>query len=351
MKRIIAIGYLIAVITNAIFSAYGDTLCSGESAEMEIDLSSSTRIAPSAMLIHYSTEWVIGAPSNALVVVEVNGEVLNTAAGTGFVEWTPIGCGAYILTHRVMSGETQYGETLTITFFVEEALCSGESMPKKIDLTPGTRTAEAMETIRFSTEWTEDVPTGADAVVEVNGALLNSAAGTGFVEWTPMSNGTYTLAHKVMMNGTLYGELLTAIFVVTGVTFTATQTTAVPVPYAWLRLHNPSMEDEYEAYEASAKASAANGRKVWECYVLGLDPEVATNDFRIVSFPMKADGTPDLAGIVVDPPQGQWNLPATWKVKGAATLEGPWEDVPAGGGALGESALPLRFFKVEVVLP
>ena len=101
----------------------------------------------------------------------------------------------------------------------------------------------------------------------------------------------------------------------------------------------------------AATDAAANGRKVWECYVLGLDPEVATNDFKIVSFPMKADGTPDLEHIVFDPPQGRWNVPATYKVKGAATLEGPWEEVPAGGGALGESALPLRFFKVEVVLP
>ena len=79
--------------------------------------------------------------------------------------------------------------------------------------------------------------------------------------------------------------------------------------------------------------------------MLGLDPKVATNDFRIVSFPMKADGTPDLAGIVFDPPQGRWNVPATWKVKGAATLEGPWEEVPAGGNPA------YRFFKVEVVLP
>ena len=38
-------------------------------------------------------------------------------------------------------------------------------------------------------------------------------------------------------------------------------------------------------------------------------------------------------------------------LKGAATLEGPWEEVPAGGGAFGESALPMRFFKVEVVFP
>jgi len=87
--------------------------------------------------------------------------------------------------------------------------------------------------------------------------------------------------------------------------------------------------------------------------VLGLDPKVATNDFRIVSFPMKVDGTPDLAGIVFDPPQAQWNVPGARAVlKGAATLEGPWEkvDVSVGGG-LGEAALPLRFFKVEVVLP
>ena len=35
------------------------------------------------------------------------------------------------------------------------------------------------------------------------------------------------------------------------------------------------------------------------------------------------------------------------KSMAAATLEGPWEDVPAGGGGLGEVALPLRFFKVE----
>lgn len=86
--------------------------------------------------------------------------------------------------------------------------------------------------------------------------------------------------------------------------------------------------------------------------MLGLDQESTTNDFRTVSFSMKADGTPDFGGMTVDPPQGQWNVQgATWKVKGAATLEGPWGDVSAEGGGLGEAALPMRFFKVEVVLP
>ena len=79
--------------------------------------------------------------------------------------------------------------------------------------------------------------------------------------------------------------------------------------------------------------------------MLGLNPEVATNDFRIVSFPMKADATPDLANLELAPPPSQWNVPATWKVKGAATLDGPWGDVPAEGNPA------YRFFKVEVVLP
>ena len=85
--------------------------------------------------------------------------------------------------------------------------------------------------------------------------------------------------------------------------------------------------------------------------MVGMDPEVAMNDFRIVSFPMKADGTPDLAGIVVEPPQGRWNVPATYKVKGAVSLEGPWEEVPAEGGSPGTARPTMRFFKVEVVLP
>ena len=109
---------------------------------------------------------------------------------------------------------------------------------------------------------------------------------------------------------------------------TETQTTPVPVPYAWLRAHVPGVVDEYEAYEAAAKAMAANGRPVWACYALGLDPQDATSDFRIASFPMKADSTPDFANVIFDPPKAQWNVPDTpvmWK--GAATLEGPWMTV------------------------
>ena len=124
-----------------------------------------------------------------------------------------------------------------------------------------------------------------------------------------------------------------------------THTTEVPVPYAWLSAHDPDVVDEYEAYEASAKKTAANGRKVWECYVVGLDPQ-EMDEFKISAFPMKADGTPDLENIAVDPPQSQWNVPgARAVVKGAATLDGEWKAVEEATAA--EKAA-MRFFKVVV---
>ena len=97
-----------------------------------------------------------------------------------------------------------------------------------------------------------------------------------------------------------------------------------------------------------ATDAAANGRKVWECYVLGLDPEDSTNDFKIVSFPMKADGTPDISAIAFDPPEAKWNVQgATPVLKGKATLEGTgeWQTVTD------ENKAGMRFFKVEVMLP
>lgn len=112
----------------------------------------------------------------------------------------------------------------------------------------------------------------------------------------------------------------------------------VTVPQSWLS----------ENTERAATAEAANGRKVWECYVVGLDPEDTTNDFRIVSFPMKADGTPDISAIAFDPPEAKWNVQgATPVLKGKATLEGTgeWQTVTD------ENKAGMRFFKVEVMLP
>ena len=128
-----------------------------------------------------------------------------------------------------------------------------------------------------------------------------------------------------------------------------TQTTPVPVPYAWIDDYPALLAGHSGDYEAAANASAANGRAVWTCYMLGLDPlnNDATNDFRITSFPMNADGTPDLANILFYPPQTQWNVQGASPVlKGAASLDAKtWPTVTDENKSL------FRFFKVEVELP
>ena len=92
----------------------------------------------------------------------------------------------------------------------------------------------------------------------------------------------------------------------------------------------------------AADARAANGRTAADCYALGLDPTDATNEFRIVSIEM-VGGKPQVEW---EPKTNRWTgAELEVKLKGAATLEGPWEEVPAGGEPM------YRFFKVEVVLP
>ena len=119
------------------------------------------------------------------------------------------------------------------------------------------------------------------------------------------------------------------------------------VPKLWLDGHDEAIEALGGDRGAYVDSVAANGRKVWECYVLGLDPEVATNDFRITAFPMKVDGTPDLEKLTFAPPKSEWNVQsAVPKLKGRARLEsGEWQDVPAGGDP------SFRLFKIEVELP
>ena len=123
---------------------------------------------------------------------------------------------------------------------------------------------------------------------------------------------------------------------------------SVTVPGAWIAEHAALVEAAGGDASAALATTAANGRKVWECYALGLDPEdnSATNDFKITSFPLKSDGTPDVEHIVFDPPQARWNVPATYKVKGAVNLNDTvWSEVTE------QNKASFRFFKVEVVLP
>ena len=220
-----------------------------------------------------------------------------------------------------------------------DVLCSGESEMGKVDLASSTRMAAQTEQVCYSSTWEDGAASGATAVVEVNGEMLTSATGSGYIDWTPMSNGTYTLTHKVMSGGEQVGETLTAIFLVEAI-YTSTQTTPVPVPYAWLTQYEPDIVDEFDAYEAAAKATAANGRsKVWECFVAGISP---TNE--TASFTARIEMQGETPIVTWEPDLNTNGVIRTYKVHGSETLEngGSWQ-YPT-------NALH-RFFKVTVEMP
>ena len=68
-----------------------------------------------------------------------------------------------------------------------------------------------------------------------------------------------------------------------------------------------------------------NGYSAVECYALGLDTALATNDFRIVSIEL-GDGKPKVEW---EPKTNRWTGAEIQAVlKGAERLEGPWAEVP-----------------------
>ena len=96
------------------------------------------------------------------------------------------------------------------------------------------------------------------------------------------------------------------------------------------KAHEEILQESGNDAAAALQATAANRRlTVAQCYILGLDPEEPESDFRIVSFPMKADGTPDFENVTFDPPQSEWNVPEARPVlKGKTTLQGAnWQTV------------------------
>ena len=79
---------------------------------------------------------------------------------------------------------------------------------------------------------------------------------------------------------------------------------------------------------------------------MGLDPTDATDDFRIVSIEL-VDGEPKVEW---EPKTNRWTGAEIQAVlKGAESLERPWDEVPEEGGSPGTPRPTLRFFKVVVV--
>ena len=121
------------------------------------------------------------------------------------------------------------------------------------------------------------------------------------------------------------------------------QTTPVMVPYEWIGGYPALLAGQSGDYEAAANAVAANGRPVWACYVIGVNPTDPLDDFRITRFWM--DGyMPMFEFSHATDGSGNSFLPYVNRL-GKARLEDEWRRVPDGG----DSAF--RFFTVEVVPP
>ena len=123
----------------------------------------------------------------------------------------------------------------------------------------------------------------------------------------------------------------------------------VEIPGVWNGINIQYMTPEMEiatwltSFGFAANDLMANGRTAAECYALGLDPSLATNDFRIVSIKL-VDGKPKVEW---EPKTNRWTGAEIQAVlKGAATLDGEWKAVE---GATAVEKAAMRFFKVVVV--
>ena len=116
----------------------------------------------------------------------------------------------------------------------------------------------------------------------------------------------------------------------------------VSVPDQWIGSYTAIVAGDGDK-TAALQREAANGRKVWQCYVLGLDPEQADDDFRITRFWMDGN-VPMFEFSHTSDGSGNTFVPRIRKL-GSATPSGPWQEVPAAGNPA------YRFFKAEVALP
>ena len=118
---------------------------------------------------------------------------------------------------------------------------------------------------------------------------------------------------------------------------------SVVVPTEWIDKYESIVTSAGGDKAAALMRTAANGRKVWECFMLGVDPTKADDDFKITRFWMD-DGVPKFEFSHSTDGAGNSFVPRI-KTKGKAKLSDVWSDVPAGGNPA------FRFFTVEVVLP
>ena len=115
---------------------------------------------------------------------------------------------------------------------------------------------------------------------------------------------------------------------------------AVAVPEEWMDKNaGEILAANGGDYAAAAKAEAANGMRVWECYLAGLSTTDAAAEFKVKSMAF-VDGK---VVVTWDPDlnEGDTKKERSYVVEGAETL----------GGAWGATNAASRFFRVKVALP
>ena len=118
---------------------------------------------------------------------------------------------------------------------------------------------------------------------------------------------------------------------------------SVTVPAEWIDKYDSIVTAAGGDKAAALQQPAANGRKVWECFMLGVDPMKADDDFKITRFWME-NGEPKFEFSHSADGSGNSFMPRI-KPLGKAKLSDSWPDVPPGGNT------SFRFFTVEVALP
>lgn len=116
-----------------------------------------------------------------------------------------------------------------------------------------------------------------------------------------------------------------------------TQTSEVKVETTWLKAYFPALGSYYFDYEEMAKETAANGHKVWECYVAGEDPTDSASKFA-AEITVGEDGKPSISW---NPDLGEARV---YKILGSTDLK-TWVEIPEGEEA------NYNFFKVSVEMP
>jgi len=132
-------------------------------------------------------------------------------------------------------------------------------------------------------------------------------------------------------------------WVYTDVTVDVGSGKSVVVPSSWIDSYADIVVAANGDKAAALQRTAANGRKVWECYVLGLDPTNPLDDFLIARFWMDGNMPKFEFNHTTD---GSGNSFLSYvKPLGKSQLFDEWRHVPEGGNPA------FRFFTVEVVPP